>query len=159
MEIDCNCLWSRWRARPTVVCMALTWMMWVWFRDAYGHQTTRGLWISQQQITTLRLASLYSCHIRARPGVNLAMPLSSARHSAVDQFFPCNNIAFLCLCQQHHCSAHRCVFARIFLSNVIQFPKINIVPLVKSTMEMRSIWQGKTQPQNNTSLLNFGILF
>ena len=88
MEINCNCLWSRWRARPTVVCMALTWMMWVWFRDAYGHQTTRGLWISQQQITTLRLTSLYSCHIRARPGVNLAMPLSSARHSAVDQFFP-----------------------------------------------------------------------
>ena len=28
--------------------------------------------------------------------------------------------------------------------NNIQFPKINIVPLVKSTKELRSIWHGKT---------------
>ena len=34
----------------------------------------------------------------------------------------------------------------------IQFPKINILPLVKSTMEMKSIWQGKPHPKNAASL-------
>ena len=41
----------------------------------------------------------------------------------------------------------------------MQFPKINIVPLEKSTMEMGSTWQDKTHPQNAARLLIFGILF
>ena len=55
-----------------------------------------------------------------------------------------------------------CIFATNSFITILlpmQFPKINIVPLVKSTMEMKSIWQGKTHPKNAASILKFLQLF
>ena len=116
MEINCNCLWSRWRARPTVVCMVLTWMMWVWFRDAYGHQTPAYELASNKSqlcgspaythatlepalgwIHSTGAAAALACRQGSAGAASTRRCLSSARHSAVDQFFPCNNIAFLCV--------------------------------------------------------------